>query len=94
MKWNVVWRSARSELGDFYNFNPHLKNINYEWQILPINQFNRNKYCNYKSKGKIDKESSSPHDLFNLITDKAKGYEINRRAYLEKLAGDLDLLFV
>jgi len=40
------------------------------------------------------RESSSLYDLFNLITDKAKGYEINRRAYLEKLAGDLDLLFV
>lgn len=36
-------------------------------------------------------EKSSLYDLFNLVTDKAKKYDLSRRIYLEALAGDLIL---
>lgn len=36
-------------------------------------------------------EKSSLYDLFNLVTEKAKKYDLSRRIYLETLAGDLIL---
>jgi len=36
-------------------------------------------------------EKSSLYDLFNLVTDKAKKYDLSRRIYLEAIAGDLIL---
>ncbi len=37
------------------------------------------------------KDNSTLYDLFNLVTDKAKKYDLSRRIYLEALAGDLIL---
>lgn len=36
-------------------------------------------------------DNSSLYDLFNIITDKAKKYDLSRRILLESLAGDLTL---
>lgn len=35
------------------------------------------------------KEDSTQYDLFNMITSKAKDYDISKRLYLERIAGDL-----